>query len=384
MFAPEALGEKGMTAMKWPMGMLLALCLSGMLAPQPVAAQGRAASVLVEEVELRRIADTAPVIGQFVASTQADVASRRSGVTENVLFEIGDRVGIGEPMVRLETVLTEIEKRTAVADIEVARAGIQAAEARVAQAEQALARQERLKGSTAFSKGIFEDLVQSVQEARGQLSQAAAQVTAAEARLARIDYDLTHAVIRAPFTGVVVERMAQPGQFVSLGEPVAKLLDVAGLEIEADVPVTLVQGLVPGSEVSIRMADGTEAAAQVRVLLPVETVSTRTRAVRFSVDLSGLDPLLLAVGNSLTLRVPVSAEREILTVPKDALVQGRGGWMVFIVAEDKAEPRPVTLGQAAGDRMEVLSGVQAGDLVVVRGNERLRPGQPVNATRAGG
>ena len=364
--------------------MLLGLGLLAGFAPAPVAAQGRAASVLVEEVELRRIADTAPVIGQFVASTQADVASRRAGVTENVLFEIGDRVGVGEPMVRLETVLTEIEKRTAVADIEVARAGIQAAEARVAQAEQALARQERLKGSTAFSKGIFEDLIQSVQEARGQLSQAAAQVTAAEARLARIDYDLTHAVIRAPFTGIVVERMAQPGQFVSLGEPVAKLLDVEGLEIEADVPVTLVQGLVPGSEVSIRMADGTEAVAQVRVLLPVETVSTRTRAVRFSVDLSALDPMLLAVGNSLTLRVPVSAEREILTVPKDALVQGRGGWMVFVVAEDKAQPRPVTLGQAAGDRMEVLSGVAAGDLVVVRGNERLRPGQPVSATRAGG
>lgn len=367
--------------------LMQAIVLASVVAlPVGALAQGRAASVLVEEVETRAIADTAPVIGQLVASTQADVASRRAGVTDEVLFEIGDRVQAGAPLVRLDTTLTEIERRTALADLAVASAGIQAAEARVTQTEQALARQKRLQGSTAFSKGIFEDLVQSVQESRGQLAEATAQVGAAEARMARIDYDLENAIIRAPFTGVVVERMAQPGQFVSLGQAIAKLLDIEGLEIEADIPVELVQGLAEGTEVAMKFSNGAVVAgARVRVMLPIETISTRTRPIRFSLDLSNLDPLYLAVGNSVTLQVPVSAQRDIVTVPKDALVQGRGGgWMVFVVAEEKAEPRPVTLGQTAGARMEVIDGLAPGEIVVVRGNERLRPGQAVNATPAGG
>lgn len=354
--------------------------------PDAALAQGRAAAVLVEEVDTRAIADTAPVIGQFVASIQADVASRRAGVTDNVLFETGDRVTADAPLVLLDTTLTEIERRIALADLAVANAGIQAAEARLMQSEQALARQKRLQGSTAFSKGLFEDLVQSVQESKGLLAQATAHVGASQARIEQIDYQIENATIRAPFTGILIERMAQPGQFVSVGQAIAKLLDIEGLEIEADIPVELVQGLALGTQVDMKFSDGiVVSGASVRVMLPIETIATRTRPVRFSLDLSKLDPHLLAVGNSVTLYVPVSAPRDIVTVPKDALVQGRGGgWMVFVVADDKAEPRPVTLGQTAGGRMEVIDGLAPGEIVVVRGNERLRPGQTVTATPVGG
>lgn len=364
---------------------LAAILSGGLMLPGVASAQGRAASVFVETVDVQAISDTTPVLGQLVASTQANVASRRAGVAVEVLFATGVRVERGEALVRLDTTLTEIERRTLGADLAVARAGIATAEARVTRAEQALARQERLKGSTAFSKGIFEDLEQSVQEAIGELSEALAQVSAADARLARVDYDLDNAVIRAPFAGIVIERMAQPGQYVSLGQAVAKLLDIEGLEIEADIPVELVRGLARETEVELRLGDGAMAGARVRAVLPVETISTRTRPVRFSVDLTELDPLLLAVGKSVTIRVPVSAPRDIVTVPKDALVQDRdGGWMVFVVADDKAQPRTLTLGQAAGARMEVVDGLSPGEIVVVRGNERLRPGQAVKPVPAGG
>jgi RND family efflux transporter MFP subunit len=348
-------------------------------------AQGQAASILVEKADVRSISDTAPVIGQLVASTQANVASRRSGVAAEVVFEIGDRVSEGDLLVRLETALPEIERRSAEALLEVAEAGVVSATARLNLAMQGLARQERLKTSTAFSQATFEDLQQTVEQAQGELARAKAEINAAEARLKRVDYDLEHSMIRAPFAGVVIERMAQPGQYINLGEAVAKLLDVNGLEIEADVPAHLVAGLTPGTEVIVRYSEGVSGLARVRVALPVQTVSTRTRAVRFDADLSGINPQLIAVGKSLTLQIPASAPRDVLTVPKDALVQGNaGGWLVYVVVDGKAEPRPVTLGQSTGSRLEVLSGLSAGDMVVVRGNERLRPGQPVNATLAGG
>jgi multidrug efflux pump subunit AcrA (membrane-fusion protein) len=84
-----------------------------------------------------------------------------------------------------------------------------------------------------------------------------------------------------------------------------------------------------------------------------------------------------AVGQSLNVFIPVGEARDVLSVPKDALVQGTGGWTVFVAAEEQAQLRIVTLGVPLGDRYEVLSGLAPGDLVVVRGNERLRPGQPI-------
>ena len=105
--------------------------------------------------------------------------------------------------------------------------------------------------------------------------------------------------------------------------------------------------------------------------------------MRFETNLNEIPPYLIAVGKSLTLRIPVSVPRDVLTVPKDALVQGGSGWIVYAVVDGTAEARPVTLGQSSGGRLEVLSGLSEGDLVVVRGNERLRPGQPVSPSQAG-
>ena len=82
----------------------------------------------------------------------------------------------------------------------------------------------------------------------------------------------------------------------------------------------------------------------------------------------------------LAVEIPVGAARDVLSVPKDALVQARGGWTVFVAADDQAQPRTVTLGVPLGDRYEVLDGLAPGDLVVVRGNERLRPGQDIAPT----
>jgi hypothetical protein len=90
-----------------------------------------------------------------------------------------------------------------------------------------------------------------------------------------------------------------------------------------------------------------------------------------------MDPNLVAVGQSLTVNVPIGAARDVLSVPKDALVQARGGWTVYVAADGKAEPRTVSIGVPLGDRYEVLNGLAAGELVVVRGNERLRPGQDI-------
>ena len=164
--------------------------------------------------------------------------------------------------------------------------------------------------------------------------------------------------IRDSFTGIVTERIAQPGQFLRVGDPVARLLDADRLEIEAGAPTELTAGLPPGREVTVLLEGDITATATVRAVLPIETVATRTRPVRFTTDLSGVDPLRIAVGKSVSLEIPVSAPREAILASKDALVQARGGgWSVFVVEDGKANPRPVTLGVSAAGQIEILSGL---------------------------
>lgn len=346
-------------------------------------AQGRPASVIAERADLRDITDTTPVLGEVIATTQSRVATRTAGVVDRVLFAVGDRVEAGQPLVHLDRDLIEIRRRTAAAALNAFEAGVKVAEARVRLAVQAFERTSRLQGSTAFSKGQFEDLQESAEQARSELLRARAQVAEAEAELARADYDLRHATIAAPFAGVVVARDAQPGSYMALGEPVATLLDIATLEIEVNLPAQFVDSVVVGSQIMAELEGYPPFATTVRSLLPVESATTRTRPLRLSADFSVLGTARLAAGRSVTLHVPVSAPRRALTVPKDALVQGRDGWMVFTVEDGSATPRPLQLGGAIGGRMEVLGGLLPGDVVVVRGNERLRPGQPVTARIAG-
>ena len=124
---------------------------------------------------------------------------------------------------------------------------------------------------------------------------------------------------------------------------------------------------------------GVKVELTLRAVLPIEDPSTRTRAVLFSTVIDN-DNVLVALGQSITVDVPIGEAREMLSVPKDALVQSPGGWTAFVAVNDKAQPRSVTIGVPVGNRYVVLDGLNVGDLVVVRGNERLRPMQDIAPT----
>lgn len=355
---------------------------------QSAFAQGGPAGVVVETVETRTFTETAPVLGEFVAPNSSIVASRIPGLITDIYVQVGERVTEGDLLIRLDTELLDIELRAAQASRTEAEAGLTVAEADLALAQQAFERIERLKASPAFSQGQFNDLGRQLQRAQGQIAQANARIRSADVAIARSQYNLQNAEIRAPFSGTVLERQAQLGEYINTGNAVVSLLDQANLEIVADVPYSYVGGLSKGREITVRLSSGTQYKATIRALLPSETASTRTRPVRLAAPFTkdnavdGATPF--AVGQSVTVDVPVSQEREVLTVPKDALVQGRGGWIVYIAEDGKAQPKPVQIGGAVGSRFEVLGGLQEGWEVVVRGNERLRPGQDIMTGPPGG
>lgn len=352
------------------------------LAPADLTAQGRPASVGVETVEIQRIAETVPLFAEVVTAREGTVASRISGTVDDVLILEGAVVDKGDLLVQLDTELLEILARQAEARLSEARAGITIAESSLARATNALGRIEGLRDTASFSTSRFDDAQSDFFQTQGLLAEAEARVKTAEATLAETRYQLDRAEITAPFPGIVLEVNTNPGEFISSGAPVVLLLDIEAIEIEASVPSRYVSVLEPGLHVEGYTENNDPLDLEVRVILPIEDTSTRTRPVRFtSSQLATLDQL--AIGQSITVNVPISDPRDVLSVPKDALVQARGGWTAYVNADGKAEPRSVQIGVALGDRFEVLDGLADGDVVVTRGNERLRPGQDIAPMGAG-
>lgn len=365
---------------------LLACCLAiGWLAlPGALHAQGRPAMVSTETVEIREVADTVQVFGQIVPARESAVASRVAGIVDEVMVRVGDTVAAGAPLARLDTRLLEIELAAAEAERAVAEAGLEVAEARLTQARQAFERAQALSENATISQGQLEDRAGALAEASGARNQALARILAASTDEERARYELRNATIVAPFAGTVLNVAADPGAFVGVGSDIATLLDDGAVEIEAAVPARFVGALSEGLAVGARTDGGGTLDLTVRAILPTEVATTRTRPVRLAAAAVDAGSAPLAVGQSVTLELPVSAPRSVLTVPKDAVTQARGAWSVFVAEDGKAVPREVELGAAVGERFEVLSGLAPGDEVVVRGNERLRPMQDILTGPPGG
>ncbi|MDJ1018006.1 MAG: efflux RND transporter periplasmic adaptor subunit [Paracoccaceae bacterium] len=343
-------------------------------------AQGRPAGVGTAFVGTEEMSETVSVFGQVVAGRESAVAARVAGIALDVPLMVGDRVSAGDVLARLDTERLEIELSQAEAEMAIAVAGVSVAEARLEKAEKALRRAESLAANATIADATVEDREGDFAEAQGNLAQAAARITAAEAALDRAQYNLDNLTIRSPFDGIVLEVATQVGQFVSAGSTVARLVDLSGLEVEANVPSRYIDALQPDLPVTARTDAGGALTLSLRAIVPTEFAQTRTRPVRLGIE--GEDSGA-AVGQAVTLDVPVSAPREVLVVPKDALIQARGGWSVFLHVDGKAVPSPVEIGSAVGEGFEVISGLEQGAEVVVRGNERLRPGQDITPMPGG-
>jgi len=329
----------------------------------------------VDAVVSEELAQTMPVLGRLVAERAGVVASRINGPIGVFNVEVGDRVEAGDILVTLVDNALLALRDLWRAELLEAESGVGTREAEVSLRQQELKRLEDLKSSSAYSPARVADKRQEVAIAESALGEQQAAVGIARANLRLAEINLYNAEIRAPYSGVVVARHTEVGSYVAVGAPVVTLIDDRSLEIEADVPTDRVAGLTTGTLVSFKLPGDTPATAIVRATIPDENPLTRTRSVRFTASLA--NDVTLAANQSVTLQIPIGAPREVVTVHKDAILERGGQRTVYLIVDGKAEVRPVTLGVATGERFEVINGLKPGDVVVVRGNERLRPGQEV-------
>ncbi len=350
---------------------------------KPAGGGRRGPPTLVElnDVIRQPLVQTFPITGRLIASQKSEIAARIKGSVRKILVDVGDRVKEGQILAELDVDRLKLEAELRSADVLQARAKWKSSQAQVDLLNQELKRLERLRKSVAFSQARFEDKKQEVVKASSAVDESAASLKRARAQrdLARID--LKDATIRAPFPGAILVRHVSPGAYINAGSRIVTLMDDESMEIEADVPSVRLSGLPPGRVIDVLLDNDTKIKAVVRAIIPDENPLARTRAVRLDPDMTGSKVKLVA-NQSVVIEVPQGQIRDVITVPKDAIVNRQSGTIVYVFEKGMVRPAPVEIGQSFGGKFEIISGLLPGQKVVVKGNELLRPGQRVRVNQS--
>ena len=334
-------------------------------------------TVSVDEVRVETARQSVPIIGRLVAAQSGAVSAIVKGPVLKILVRVGDRVKKNDKIALLHSDSVKWARELASAEAQAAKARTGTARAQMELRRQELQRLKDLKTSAAFSPARFDDAKQELIKAENASLEADAQLKRARASLKLAEIDFANTTIRAPYTGVVTKVHSESGSYLSVGQPVVSMISDVDMEIEAQVPARRTSGLLPGTEVPFRIGNSVTGISAVRAVVPEENPLTRTREVRLTpIDDGVLEGM--AANQGVTIDVPAGAVREVTSVHKDAVLNRSGKRVVYVVIDGKANMNPVTLGEAIGRRFIVISGLKPGDKVVVRGNERLHPGQNVS------
>jgi RND family efflux transporter MFP subunit len=373
--APGPFAKRGRSSVKklnpLPLELLTCWVIVGLW--NPVLAQGEAVSLVrVDAVRTEPLVQTVSVIGRLVARQAGSISSRIDGPVRTMRVQIGERVTRGQIIAELDTAALEVQHRLAEARFGEVKALLATRKAELDLARQDVKRLKGIKNPAVTSRAVVDDAVQNVVISTARVSEAMAAMDSALASVQLVELGVEHTQVRAPYAGVIVRRSTEAGAYVKTGETVAEIIADGSLEVEADIPFDRLSGVPQGTVVRMLLDDGSEHSATVRAIVPQEDPLTRTRATRFVAEFKSKHGAL-AVDQSVTLHIPVGARRDVLSVHKDGIIRRQGKNLVYVVSDDIASIRTVQLGDAVGSRFEVLSGLEEGELVVVRGNERLQP-----------
>lgn len=337
---------------------IIALALAAGAAPGPGNAQmGGPALVRVAVASVKNIAPVTLVPGTVVSRNDARLSAEVEGRLTTVA-EVGTVVKRGDSVALIE----DIALRLMNAEL---KAQVTRAEANLRFLEGEEKRYARLAESNLAAVTQLEQTRSDRDVARGDLA-------VAQARLEQNEHQLARTSIRAPFDGVVVERLMMPGERVTDGGAVVRLVDQQTLEVIARAPLDYFSYVEPGLLLDLRAGE-TSAVGRVRSVVAVGDENTHQFEIRLDIEGN-----TFPVGQTVRVAVPTSGVRQALTVPRDALVLRPEGQSVFVVdGNDEARQVSVTVGIGQGEDIEVLGEVAPGDRVVIRGNERLQPGQAV-------
>ncbi|MEQ8845713.1 MAG: efflux RND transporter periplasmic adaptor subunit [Phycisphaerales bacterium] len=361
------------------------LAAFGFLAAFPLAvlAQGPPASVRVDEARSEPLETWRESTGQIRAARRSVLAAEEEGLVAEVLVREGERVEAGQVVARLDDVRAALELRRAQAVLAASKAVVSEREALLENAQRDLERVQETFDRGGGNEREIDTARTGVSAARARLEAAKADVVLNEVLVDLAQTRVEDMTIRAPFSGRIVRRIAEAGQWVGLGDSLAEVVSLDTVEAWVDVPERLIDRLArEDGRVRVRVpATGLEIEADSYTIVP--DADPRSRLFPVRIVLSN-DEERFRPGMSVQGLTPTGVTEPTLTVHKDAMLRDDAGEFVYFAAPGpeggfQAIPARVTRLFAAGDRVAIRAGaLPPGAMVVVEGNERMFPTQPLN------
>jgi RND family efflux transporter MFP subunit len=358
------------------------------------AATVQTASVLVETSAGSAGQAVLNASGYVTARRRATVSSKVTGKVVEVLVEEGMRVRAGQVLARLDDSMIQATLALVEAQLAAARTELAETTVRLAEAKLRLDRQRRLSADGITPQADLDTAQAEVDALDARIAAARQNVVVAERQVSLRQTELADTIIRAPFDGVAISKDAQPGEMISpvsagggfTRTGICTIVDMSSLEVEVDVNEAYIHRVSPGQRVTAVLDAYPDWQIPARTITTVPSADRQKATVLVRIDFDELDPRILPdMGVKVAfLREPAAgetasapAERSRVLVPKRAVRSAEGSDFVFVVRDGRAERRAVRLGAADGDQVEVLSGLQAGERVVVEGPADLTDGARV-------
>ena len=370
-----------------------ALGCQGANAPTEAKADAKPKSVRVVAARLEDWPDTVRVQGSLLADEDAVIGSKLAGRVETVKVDLGSVVRQGDELVLLDRRELDLQVKLAEAQLRQACAAIaltpdedeskldfknaapvKLEQAQVEQAQAALTRAQPLLPSKAVTAAEYEVMVAMLKAAQARydsslngVSEQVALIGVQRMQLALVRQQQADASITAPFDGVVAERRVAPGEYVQIGQPVVALVRSDRLRYTAGVPETRAGAIRLGQQVMIHLPLSS-APVEATISRVSPTVMQASRSIRIEADVPNPDVKLQA-GLFAEADVIVDADAQSLTVPSTAVSRFAGVQKVWLVEDGQARQQTVQTGRVESGRIELVGGLQDGDLVVTNAAE---------------
>lgn len=321
-----------------------------------------AVPVQVSVVQKKMVQDQISIIGTTEPLRESVVAAEVPGLVEAFLVKAGDFVSRGTPLALLGSQGLRLRQKRA-------QAAYAATQSRLILAEKELQRVDSLKRTNSISTKQYDEAYQNHSVLKNELLMHQADID-------QLAYEISQKEVLAPYSGYVAAEHTQVGQWVPTGGPVVTLVDMSRILIKVDVPEIHAVSINAASiaRVTIDSLDQKPVRANVYAMPPKGDPNART----FSIHIRVPNPeQRIKSGMAARVSFRVGAKRTLMLLPKDAIVTAGNQRLVYVVANDTVAPVSIDVIGYHDNDAAVKGDLKPGQQVVIRGNERLRPGQLV-------
>ena len=334
--------------------------------------------------------------GNIQAITEAPILARADGYILRRMADIGDRVKAGQPLAEIEAPETDDQIRQAKAALEQARAGVNQAQSNFkrGEADTELARVTAQRYANLTTQGVvakqdndryqsqYQSLLAGMQALQDAITVAKSNVAAAEANLARLENVQRYRVVKAPFDGVITVRNVDAGALVNTGSTLLfRIAQTGTLRTYANVPQTNANSVRVGQQARVTVANLPGRTFTGTVARTANSLDPASRTLLVEIHVPNPDGALFP-GMYGKVALITGRTNAPLSVPSDALiVRGDGNSVAVVRPDQTVHLQKVEPGRDYGDRMEILSGLSAGDLIIANPGDVVKEGLKVEAVR---